>query len=83
MASLTIDLPDSLLLTSGQSRDELVHEARLLLLAKWFEMGRVSSGVAAEVLGMPRIEFLLTVGKMGIPVIQLDEEELRRELADA
>lgn len=82
MASLSIELPESLLLTSGQSRDEFVHEARLLLLARLFEMGRVSSGVAAEILGIPRAEFLLTVGRMGIPVIQLDEEDLRRELAD-
>lgn len=48
-------------------------------MAKLFEMGRISSGRAAQICGMERIDFLFAVGKMGIPVIQLDEKELKRE----
>ena len=82
MHTVTIELPESVLLGTGQSREEFVKEAKFLLMAKLFEMGRVSSGKAAEICGMPRVEFLFAVGKMGIPVIQLDEEELKRELQD-
>jgi predicted HTH domain antitoxin len=82
MHTVTIELPESLLIGTGQSRDEFVKEAKFLLMAKLFEMGRVSSGKAAEICGMPRIDFLFAVGKMGIPVIQLDEDELKRELQD-
>ena len=82
MSTVMIDLPESVLLTTGQSRDEFVKEAKFLLMAKLFEMGRISSGKAAEICGMPRIDFIYAVGKMGIPVVQLDEEELKRELED-
>lgn len=82
MHTVTIELPESLLIGTGQSRDEFVKEAKFLLMAKLFEMGRVSSGKAADICGMPRVDFLFAVGKMGIPVIQLDEDELKRELQD-
>jgi predicted HTH domain antitoxin len=79
MNAVMIDLPESLLLTTGQSRDEFVKEAKFLLMAKLFEMGRVSSGKAAEICGMQRIDFIYAAGQMGIPVVQLDEDELARE----
>lgn len=79
MNAVMIDLPESLLQTTGQSRDEFIKEAKFLLMAKLFEMGRISSGKAAEICGMQRIDFIFAVGKMGIPVVQLDEDELARE----
>ena len=82
MNTVMIDLPESVLLTTGQSRDEFVKEAKFLLMAKLFEIGRVSSGKAAEICGMPRIDFIYEVGKLGIPVVQLDEDELAREIGD-
>ncbi len=81
MPALTIEIPEDVLAASGQSREEFVREAKLLLAAKLFELGRLSSGKAAQLCGMGRVEFLFAVGRMGIPVIDLDEEELKRELA--
>lgn len=82
MASQTvkIELPESVLLATGQSRSEFESEARLLLLAKLFELGRISSGRAAEIGGLSRVEFLFAAGRFGISVAQHDEEELRLEL---
>lgn len=80
--TVKIELPESLLLATGQSRSEFEAEARLLLLAKMFELGRVSSGRAAEICGLSRVEFLLSAGRLGISVAQQDEDELRRELED-
>jgi predicted HTH domain antitoxin len=77
-----IDLPESLLLSTGQSREEFVREAKFLLALKLFELGRLSSGRAAEICELPRIDFLLRAGRLGIPVADLDEEELDREFAD-
>ena len=45
MVSLQLDLPDSVLLATGQSRDEFSREAKFLLALKLFEVGRLSSGV--------------------------------------
>ncbi|HEY3357776.1 MAG TPA: UPF0175 family protein [Polyangia bacterium] len=79
MSTLSIEIPDSVLLASGQSREEFLGEAKFLLAAKLFELGRLSSGKAAELCSMPRAEFILKVGRMGIAVADLDDEELQRE----
>jgi len=81
MASLAIELPESLWATSDLSRDQFVREARLLLAAKLFELGRVSSGRAAEFCGMSRVDFLLELGRLNVSAIQIDDEELGREFA--
>jgi len=79
MGVIHIDLPAKLLLTTGQSQEEFIREAKFLLALKLFELGRVSSGWAAEICGVPRVEFLLLAGKQGVPVTDLDAEELDRE----
>lgn len=81
MGMIHIELPESLLLSTGQSREEFVREAKFLLALKLFELGRVSSGRAAEICEVPRLDFLLQAGRAGIPVADLDEEELDREFA--
>jgi predicted HTH domain antitoxin len=81
--AVTIEIPENVLVGSGQSTEAFAKEAKLLLFAKLFELGRVSSGKAAEACGMTRVEFLLAAGKLGFSPVQLDAEELKRELADA
>jgi len=83
MGMVTIELPESVLLATGWSRDEFVREAKLILAAKLFEEGRISSAKGAEICRMPRVDFLLEMGRRGIPIIQLDEEELKREFGNA
>ena len=82
MHPLTIEIPENVLLATGQSREEFIREAKILLAAKLFELGRLSSGKAAQLCGMGRVDFLLTVSRMGIPVADLDEEETKREFRD-
>jgi len=79
---ISIDLPENVLLATGQSKEEFVREAKFLLALKLFELGRLSSGQAAELCNMPRIDFLLLVGKMGIAIADLDEAEMEREFAE-
>jgi predicted HTH domain antitoxin len=83
MGTINIELPDSVLLATHQSREEFVREAKLTLAARLFEQGRISAGKGAEICGVPRVEFLLEMGRRGIAVIQMDEDELKREFEDA
>ena len=83
MPVLTIEIPEDVLLAAGQSREEFIRDAKFLLAAKLFEVGRLSSGKAAELCSMGRVEFILAVGRMGTPVADLDEEEMNREFRDA
>lgn len=82
MGVIHIDLPESLLLSTGQSQEDFVRDAKFFVALKLFELGRVSSGRAAEICGLPRVEFLLLAGRSGVPVADLDADELSREFAD-
>jgi len=48
MHDIDIRIPESILLATGQSRDDFVNEAKFLLAAKLFDLGRLSSGRAAD-----------------------------------
>jgi predicted HTH domain antitoxin len=80
---IQIDFPESVLVSSGQSREAFVREAKYYLALKLFELGRISSGQAAEACEMPRVDFLLLAGRAGVPIADLEDEELDREFADA
>ena len=80
MGVIRIELPGSVL-SAGQSEEDFVREAKVLLALKLFELGRMSSGKAAALCDMPRLDFLLLAGQSGIPVTDFEGEELNRELA--
>ncbi len=82
MSPVKIELPADILLAVGQSREQFIKEAKFLLSLKLFELGRLSSGKAAELCGLNRVDFLLSAGRLGVSIADLDEEELMREFRD-
>ena len=54
--------------------------ARELIVLELYRQGEVSSGRAAQLLGMEREEFIRYANKQGVPYFQLEGEELQREL---
>ena len=81
--SLTISYDDSLLLEASLTRDEFEREAKLILAAKLFESRRLSSGKAAELCGMGRVEFLLALPRVGVSISNLGTEDADDEVAFA
>ncbi len=61
-------------------QDIPVEEARLLLMVKLFETGKLSVGQAAELAGYSKPTFIELLGKLGVPVIDYPPEELEQEL---
>ncbi|NJO17540.1 MAG: UPF0175 family protein [Thioploca sp.] len=72
-------LPDFLQL----SREAFEQEAKLAMVVKLFEMKRLSSGMAAQWIGMNRVTFLLSLHHFGVPMIDLEEEELLSDIEHA
>lgn len=60
---VVIDVPEKVLLAEKVDVDAFARELRVLAAVKLFELGRLSSGRASELAGMPRVEFLLTLGR--------------------
>jgi predicted HTH domain antitoxin len=48
---------------------------------KYFELGEITSGQAAQMAGMGRVAFLNEASRSGVAVIDKDEEEMEREFA--
>jgi len=72
-------LPDAL----QQTRSEFEREAKMAMAAKLFELGKLSSGMAAALVGMERVEFLLSLHRYGVAMINLDESELQADFENA
>jgi hypothetical protein len=66
-----------------ETRDEFEREAKFLLAAKLFELDRLSSGKAAVLCGMGRVEFLLALPRVGASLSNLGSEDADDEAAFA
>ena len=80
---LTVNFPDTLPDLLQETKEQFEFEAKMALAVKLFEMKRISSGMAASLVGIPRTSFLLTLHKYGVPMIDLDEEELLSDVKNA
>ena len=78
--TLTIKYQDDLLYRPGISREHFSTEAKFLLAAKLYELGRLSSGEAACLAGKSRVEFLFALAQIGVPMSNLRAEDADAEL---
>lgn len=80
MDTLTIQIPESVLLQSGASREALQKEGAFWLALRFFQSGRLTSGQAAAMCGLNRVDFLFEAGRHGVAAADLDGDELTREM---
>ena len=82
MKTLAIKYPESMLATLNLSPETFEREAKIALAIKLYEMGRLTSGQAAELAGIPRVAFLLSCQRYGTPTVEWDQEELNAEFSE-
>lgn len=83
MHTLTIEYPPEVLWALQQEPQEFETDARLLLAVKLYETGRLSSGMAARLAGMPRSAFIFLLGRYGLSPFGQAPIELEDDLANA
>lgn len=87
MRQVILEYPDNLELAVQATPEEMQAQIRLMAALKMFELGKLSSGKAAELAGLSRAEFLEMCGRYRVPVFNYApdeiEDELRSDLAAA
>lgn len=81
----TIEIPcsDEILISLKEDPEVFAKDLRLTAAAKFYEMGRLSSGRAAELAGISRVSFLRRLSDFGISIIDESRQELAEDLRNA
>lgn len=82
MSTVSIEVPEQVEQALNRTSEELGRDVRLYAALMLFQLGKLSSGMAAQMAGITRVEFLNLCGEYGISVFQYTPEELAAELAD-
>ncbi len=79
MSQITVTVPDETLLALGMTPNQLGDELRLAGAVKLYEIGRLSSGAAARLAGIPKPAFLEKLADYGVDTFNLSDAELAQE----
>jgi hypothetical protein len=77
---LTIEYGGDVLLSLGLSPAEFSEQAKLMLAAKLYELGRLTSGQSARLCGKGRVEFLMSLPGLGVAASNLRAEDADSEV---
>ena len=76
---LTIRLPNEISKMLNRTPEEMCRDMRIYAALMLFRLGKLSSGAAALMAGIPRVMFLDLCAEYDIPISQITPEELHRE----
>ena len=79
--SITINIPEKVFLAEKKDEKSFGRKLSLLTAVKLYELGRLTSGRAAELAGMPRIEFLLSLERYKVFPLNAELSDLEAKYA--
>jgi predicted HTH domain antitoxin len=79
MSTISIDLEEDVVALLRQSNQPVERTARELIVLELYRRGAISSGKAAQLLGMSRVEFIQYASRLGIPYYAMTEDEWKNE----
>jgi predicted HTH domain antitoxin len=83
MRTLEFRYPEDLPKAMGESPEAFERQIKFLVAARMYELGRISSGRAAELAGIQRVEFLNELGRHQISVFNFPLSDLEQEIQEA
>ena len=78
---LTIRYPEGLEQAVNLTKAEMEQQLRLMAALKMFELGKLSSGKAAELAGLSRVDFFEACGRYHVSLYNYADDAIERELA--
>ncbi len=79
MNTVSINIPEAAVPFLGENQDDLGRELLTAAVVKWFELGTISQGKGAEILGLSRAEFLDVLRAYRVSAWQYTKEDLSEE----
>lgn len=83
MEKVVLEIPEEILISLKESSKEFSKDILILAAVKLYELGKLSSGRAAQLAGVSRISFLQSLSRYNVPIFDLTEEELKQDIANA
>ncbi len=80
---ILLDIPNSYLDVMHCDKEDFQREAKLAMAVKFFEMKRLSSGMAATLAGLDRVAFMAELPRFGVSLIDLSKDELADDVFNA
>ncbi|MGH2561483.1 MAG: UPF0175 family protein [Thermomicrobiales bacterium] len=77
---VTVQIEEELAAFLRESDESVEQTAREMIVLELYRRGTISSGRAAILLGMPRIDFIKYASGLGIPYIDMTKEEWDAEM---
>ena len=81
MSSVKIEIEEPLAGILHRTNQPVEVAGREMIVLELYRRGTISSGKAAEILCMPRIDFIKHASRLGIPYIDMTEDEWSTEKA--
>jgi predicted HTH domain antitoxin len=81
MSSVKIEIDEPLAALLHQTNQPVQQAGREMIVLELYRRGTISSGKAAELLGMPRIDFIKHASGLGIPFFDMTDDEWESEKA--
>ena len=77
---VSVGSPEETLISLKEQPSSFARELLMLAAVKLYELGKLSSGRAADLAGVTRVEFLLALGRYQVSPFSLDGEALIAEV---
>ncbi|MFH2113754.1 MAG: UPF0175 family protein [Spirochaetota bacterium] len=78
-STITCECPPELLLGLHYDTREFAQVVQFETALAFFKAGKISSGMAAKWLGLPRVQFLQRAWERGVDLLENSEDDIRRE----
>jgi predicted HTH domain antitoxin len=80
---ILLDVPENYLDVMHCTKEDFQQYAKLAMAVKFFEMKRLSSGMAASLAGLDRVSFMGELSRFGVSPIDLPKDELADDARNA
>lgn len=82
MTTVEMEIPEEMVSYAMPENEQEQAERNAMILYPYVHNGMISHGRAAEILGMFKMDLIALYGKLGLPYIDMTDEEFEEEVGN-